>query len=101
VTPGRRKTTRCEKRVEGRLKRKEDGAGAALGVVMRGLPVGRTPKSWGRVVVIVCGLRGCVRLGGWWGVAVAAAVAEAEAEADAVENNRFVRGCTSRSVCCK
>lgn len=53
VMPGRRKTERWVKRVGGRLKRRDVGAGAAEGLVIRGEPVGTTPKSWGSWSAIV------------------------------------------------
>ncbi len=39
--------------VSGRLKRRDVGAGAAVGVVIKGEPVGTIPKSWGISVAIV------------------------------------------------
>lgn len=49
--PGRRKTTMWENGRVGRLKRSEVGAGVDVGVVMRGQPVGMTPKSCGSAIV--------------------------------------------------
>lgn len=53
MMPGRRTTTIWENGRAGRLKRSEVGAGAVVGVVMRGQPVGITPKSWGRAIAIL------------------------------------------------
>lgn len=53
VIPGRRKTVRCVNFVDGRVKIRDVGAGAAEGVVINGEPVGTTPKSCGRSAMVV------------------------------------------------
>ena len=53
MIPGRMKTARCEYARAGRMKRKDVGVGAAVGVVIGGRPVGRMPKSWGSSAIIL------------------------------------------------
>lgn len=48
VMPGRMKTAMWLYERAGRVKRKDVGVGAEVGVVIGGRPVGRMPKSWGR-----------------------------------------------------